>query len=60
MDFYSITLGFGFGGVGGAVLADFLHMTWMATPMFLLGGVIGAVLCSGMFGEVGDLTNLFS
>jgi len=49
----------GFGAVGGAILSDLLHLTWMQTPFFFLGGTIGLLLGSGAFGEVGDIMNLF-
>jgi len=60
MDAYSIILGFGFGGAGGAIVADMIGMSWMSTPLFFFGGIVGAALCSGAFGEVGDITDLFS
>ena len=55
-----MVMGFGFGAVGGAILADTLHLGWMQTPFFFIGGIIGAVICSGAFGEVGDVMDIFS
>jgi len=60
MEFGSMVMGFGFGAVGGAILADTLHLGWMQTPFFFIGGIIGAVICSGAFGEVGDVMDIFS
>lgn len=60
MDFYSAIMGFGFGAVAGAMLADLLHITWLATPLFFLCGAAGAAVCSGAFGDAVDIGSLFS
>ena len=45
MDVQSLALGFGFGGVAGSLLANFMNMPHLATPLFFLCGIVGAVLC---------------
>ena len=59
MDFQNVILGFGFGGVAGAIIADMTHMTFLQTPMFILFGIAGAALMSGAFGDVGDIMDLW-
>ena len=50
----SIALGFGFGAVAGAIMADLLGLAWFETAFFFLGGLAGAALCSGALGDIGD------
>jgi len=54
-------MGFGLGAVAGSVIADFAHLNAFATVLFFLGGLLGAVLASGEFGDFGmDFGSIFS
>ena len=46
MEIESVAVGFGLGGAGGAILADFIGMGHMATAFFFKGGILGAILCA--------------
>ena len=59
-NFQSMAMGFGFGAVAGAILSDFLGLPFFETTFFFLGGIAGATLASGYFGEVIDITDIFS
>ena len=58
MDFQSAIMGFGFGGVIGAVIADFIGMPYMQTALFIICGVVGAVAVV-YTGEGLDFSSLF-
>jgi len=52
-DIQSLAMGFGFGAVGGAILADLLNLAMFETVFFFLGGLAGAIIASGYFGDLG-------
>ena len=60
MDMTGIIMGFGLGAVIGSVIADFMHFTAFTTVFFFLFGLLGAVLASGEFGDMGfDFGDIF-
>ena len=53
MDVTGMIMGFGLGAVAASIFCDFLHLQMFTTVFFFLGGLLGAVLASGEFGDLG-------
>ena len=60
MDFHSTIMGFGFGAVAGTIAANLIGVSYLQTPFFMLGGIFGAVLCSGAFGSIDIMETMFN
>ena len=60
IDIPTMALGGGFGAVAGVIIAQFIGLPFFETTFFFLGGVLGAALSSGAFGDVGDVNELFT
>ena len=59
IDVPSISMGFGFGAVAGAILCNMLGLHHFETVFFFIGGFIGAVVGAGVIGDF-DIAEAFS